>query len=213
MAHLLSSFIFRLLVCHIALYSSLLYGKDFGVQGTIFPIREENFLHYLESKYKSLSQEERANLDNGIKGALVKKINEPLPVDGIEDASDYKRFYFDPTARITEDINDEKGNVIVAKGSSVNPLERVSLGESLLFIDGSKENQIIWAQANEGKWILVKGRPMELEKKLNRPVYFDQFAFLCKKMGIRKTPCRVTQEGLRLLIEEVPIDQEGKEYE
>jgi len=57
-------------------------------------------------------------------------------------------------------------------------------------------------------WILVKGSPFELEEKKERPVYFDQGGALSEKFGIRSIPCRITQQGEKLLIEEIPLQKE-----
>ena len=53
------------------------------------------------------------------------------------------------------------------------------------------------------KLILTKGAPLALMEELKAPVYFDQGGFLVKKLGIHHVPAIVTQEKLRLRIEEI----------
>jgi conjugal transfer pilus assembly protein TraW len=49
----------------------------------------------------------------------------------------------------------------------------------------------------------VKGAPLLLSEELKVPVYFDQSGLLTKKLGIHHVPALVTQEGMRLRIEEI----------
>lgn len=62
----------------------------------------------------------------------------------------------------------------------------------------------------ENRVILVGGRPFELQEELQADyqdiiVYFDQGGALTNKMGIKASPAIVSQEGLKLRIEEYKI--------
>ena len=97
--------------------------------------------------------------------------------------------------------------MIVSSGSRFNPLFVDSLPQDLLFIDGSNESHVKWAKekGSSSRWILIKGKPLELEEQEGRPIYFDQSGFLTTKLEIKNIPARVTQENNQLKIEEIPL--------
>ena len=89
----------------------------------------------------------------------------------------------------------------------VNPLDTVSWGAPLLFLDGDDLDQIAWAkrQDSQAKWVLVKGKPLDLQKQRKRAIYFDQGGLLVRKFGIKQVPCRITQQAKSLKIEEIKL--------
>lgn len=90
---------------------------------------------------------------------------------------------------------------------TVNSLEIRPLSCGLLLFDGTNPEHIKWAKAQVGefKWVLINGSPLELETQENRPIFFDQGGVICHQFDIANVPCRVLQEGKRLLIEEIPV--------
>jgi len=70
--------------------------------------------------------------------------------------------------------------------------------------DGTDPEQIKWeeGQGNHTKWVLTSGRPIDLMKKHDRDVYFDQGGAICKHFKIASVPALVRQNGLVLEIEE-----------
>ena len=108
-----------------------------------------------------------------------------------------------------QNITDDKGNIIVPAGTSKNPLEVVSLSKHLLFFDGSDRDQVRYARTlidhygGKVKPILVAGSYLDLMKAWQLSVYFDQQGVLTTKFGITQVPALVSQEGLRLRIDEL----------
>ena len=58
----------------------------------------------------------------------------------------------------------------------------------------------------------MKGAPIALEQKEQRPVYFDQGGRYTSRLQIRRIPSRVVQEGASLLIEEIPVKDGLREH-
>lgn len=174
--------------------SQSLIAIDLGVHGHTYPIEEENFLVFVQSQLEKVSSQDfkefQIKLPKGIKFPAAKK---------------RRIFLYDPTIHAKKDILDRKGNIIVKKGTQYNPLQKYSLGENLLFLDGTDQSQIAWAKKTEGEWILTNGNPFSLEEEEERPIFFDQFGALIRKLGIQSLPARVSQEGMNLKIEEVSI--------
>lgn len=171
-----------------------LVAIDFGMHGHIYQIEEENFLVFVQSQLEK------------VQGQGLEEFQIKPPKGTVLPRAKTKRIsFYDPTIHTKQDIRDRKGKTIVKKGTQYNPLKEHSLGEELLFFDGFDQTQIAWAKSTNGKWILTNGDPFTLEKEEERPIFFDQFGALIRKFGIQSLPSRVSQEGLLLKIEEVPI--------
>jgi len=180
-----------------------LHAKDLGIYGNVFPILETSLLEYIKGRMKKLSEVDLERLQAELQTKYIKRITEPHPV-GLLACKSYRCFYYDPTICSSSDIKDTEGKIIVAKGTSYNPLTTFSLSESLLFFDGENPKHLEWAKQHQGKWILTNGKPIELENAENRPVYFDQMGKISKQLGIMSIPALVSQDDLKLKIEELP---------
>ena len=55
------------------------------------------------------------------------------------------------------------------------------------------------------KPILVGGSYLDLMKSWRTPVFYDQDGLLIKRLGIQHVPAIVSQEGLRLRIDELVL--------
>jgi conjugal transfer pilus assembly protein TraW len=198
----------NLLISLACLCPQLILGKDLGTYGHTFPVIEENYLEYLKAKLNALSSQERIKLQASIKEDILNVINSPAKVEGLRTASQYRVFYYDPTIYLQKDIQDREGNVILQKGTSINPLKQFSLKRDLIFFDGDNNAHIDWARENPNTmWILVKGSSIKLEMSENREVFFDQKGLLTEKIGFLNIPAKVSQEDLRLKVEEIPVGE------
>lgn len=192
-----------------AIATTTIEAKDFGVMGHVFSIEEENLISLLQrNASKNLSE---AAFQKILK-RLDDKANHLKPVDILLEAKEARVFYYDPSYAVPENITDHRGNVIASKGTVINPLKKIQLTSGLLFFDGTNPAHVHWACKQNGtfKWILVRGNPFDLEKRETRSVYFDQNAFMTKKFKLQQIPAKVTQDKLRLKIEEIPIDDLGE---
>lgn len=184
-------------------------ASDLGSQGHTFPIEELSLATYIKEKLANMSESSLKAIETQVCDHYMQCIIEPTPVKCLQKANAYREFFFDPSISVAADIVDIENNAVIQKGTKINPLTLCSLNEALLFIDGTQEEQIHWAkeQTKNAKWILVKGNPLELEQEERRPVYFDQFGILTTKFRIKQIPARVSQEGLKLKIEEIPLEE------
>lgn len=204
-------------------------AADLGTHGTIYSIKEEDPVQLIQQKLKLM--EERGELERHyleLQNKARASVEHPKPGEGITRAQKSRTFYYDPTYVVPRDLTDHLGRVFYKKGTKIHPLETVSLSQELLFLDGDDEEQKGWAkdqlpkachqtsdkkspnktcsEINAPKIILVKGSPLSLAEDFNQPVYFDQGGLLCKKLGIQHVPALVTQEDLRLHIEEISLE-------
>ena len=179
---------------------------DKGTLGHTFEITEEDLLKVIEGKLKKWEGEGRlASLNRDIQERAMKSMERPKPVKGLQKAEAKRRFTFDPTFTVEEDVRDHQGTLIHKKGTKINPLHHLSFGEPLIFLDGDDAEQVLAFKGVQGKIVLVKGSPIEVSKTMGDTVYFDQGGSLVQKFGIKRLPSRVFQEGDVLVIEEGPV--------
>lgn len=178
------------------------HAKDFGVQGTTYPVIEESLLEHLQHQLSALPPETLQLKQLEAQERVKQSVLSPIPVSGVHKATTYRRTTFDPSITLDIDILDHHGTLIAAKGSTVNPLTTVQLKSSLLIFDGRDPEQIKWAvgQGDHTKWILTSGRPMDLMKQHDRDVYFDQGGSICRQFKIIAVPAVVRQNGAVLEI-------------
>lgn len=201
------------------LFSSNVLAKNLGTLAHTFVIEEEAFTVMLKNKLALVDMEkERVKMEKVARD----KVNNPTPVEGIVEAKEDRSFYHDPSYVLDEDIVLPCGKIMHKAGKRVNPLEYMDLNRRLFFIDSSKEDQIEWLKEQletpfsaqekviEDRIILVGGSVFELEKELNEQskdhVYFDQHGELTTKFKIKAVPAIAMQEGLKILINEVQLN-------
>lgn len=187
--------------------TSALEAKDLGIHGHVFRIEEDDLLEWLKNKTQSLSKEEEEAVKIKLQNHFVSQIRNPVVHSHLKEAEVYQVKYMDPTICAEQDILNHLGEVIVRKGTCINPLENIQHLDALLFFDASNAQHLEWAKQQNQlvKWVLTKGQPLEIEEKENQPVYFDQFGFLVDKFGLQHLPAKVSKDGLKLKIEEIPV--------
>lgn len=180
--------------------------KDYGVKGHVFEIKEESMLDMIKDRLaKAESSGVLKKMQKQFQEKVKARLLKPKAVSGISRTIEPRIFQVDPTYTQSKDIKDAEGNILVPAGTTVNPLEELNWGEPLIFIDGEDQEQIDWARGQQGKIVLVNGSVLEISDQISRVVYFDQGGSLTDKFGIQHTPAIVTQDGLRLKIEEVKL--------
>jgi len=181
--------------------SPFVNAKDLGTYGTTFPIQEEDLIQVLQNRLSNAQYDEEKKMV--IENAWLESIHNPKGIK-LPKAIKPRIFEYDPTIVVQEDIKDADETIIIPKGTKINPLDRTGLGRSLLLFDANDPSQIKWAKTKDGLWILLQGKPIELEEREGREVYFDQDGYLSKKLGVRALPAIVSQKNKKLIIEEVP---------
>jgi conjugal transfer pilus assembly protein TraW len=195
------------------LYGLLAAGVARGeALGPTYPIQEPDLLKEIEQNLKEKERTgELARLQREAIERSRRSIESPKPVDGLVRTKSPRTFYFDPTVIANRRITTPDGKVLVEAGQAFNPLDQVSLSQWLIFFDARDPAQVKKAEAliaqaeGRAKPILTGGSYIEIQKKWQRPVFFDQQGTLIRKFGIRQVPALVSQEGKRLRIDEVAL--------
>ena len=188
----------KLIVTSICMLTSI---AVFASHGKTFEIEEDSMLSELGGEVPPVLKEiQQEQLDE-----VIEYINTPTPVAGLREAKKYKAFYYDPIYQAKRDITSMNGDVIAKKGEIINPLDNIQTLQDLIFFDGMNLKHIEWAKTHrEAKWILIKGSPLDIEDRTNHDTFFDQMGRLTTQFGIECIPAKVSKEGQRILIEEIP---------
>ncbi|MBK6639096.1 MAG: type-F conjugative transfer system protein TraW [Rhodocyclaceae bacterium] len=180
--------------------------------GPVYPIAEPDMLQEIERRLKEKERSgELARLQKEAIERSKQSVETPRPVQGLAAAERNRTFYYDPTYRVPQTIRDTEGNVVVAEGTTINPLDYISVPEYLLFFDGRDARQVAMAVSimehykGQIKPILIGGAVLEMSRQWKRQVYFDQGGVLVRKLGITRVPSLVTQEGKKLRIDELGV--------
>lgn len=198
------------------------YGKDYGIQGNVYLIKEEPFLKMIQNK---LAKVDIAQEQQKMQQIARDRAENPMAANSIKRAEKIRESYFDPSYVVEEDIILPCGKILHKKGTIINPLTHMDLERRIYFIDGRDQEQVEWLKAElaktqyndredriEDRVILIGGSVFKVRETLedmdndvSQYVYFDQSGVLCKKWGIEFVPAIVVQEGLQLKISEIKV--------
>lgn len=180
--------------------------------GPTYPIQEPDMLEEIMAKLKE--KERNGDIARLQKEAIRRSENSvrnPRPVDGVVRTRMPRTYYYDPSVVVNKRIATPDGKVIAEAGQKFNPLTQVAWPQWLVFFDARDAQQVKKAeelikQANgRAKPVLTGGSYIDLQKKWQRQVYFDQAGTLVAKFGIKQVPAVVSQEGERLRIDELAL--------
>jgi len=189
---------------------------DLGVVGKIYDIAEPDMLEGFYSKLRKAEADGKmAEVEEQMKERFIAHANRPKGV-ALPRTQTHRVHYFDPTIVLSQNIVDHEGNVLWPAGTTVNPLDYVSMTQQWLFFDADDPEQAAWAHdylkryPNQVRPILTQGAVLELTEAWQIRLYFDQHGKYVEKFGIKVVPSLISQEGKKLRIDEiVPGDNHG----
>lgn len=202
----------RLMIASLLLICSQAQAKDFGLYGHDFEIAEPNMLSEITSQVRAL--EDKGKID-AINQDFIKRVKKhilepnPLSLKKVKETVSYPYY---PSVTLNEDITDANNQVLIAKGTSINALDKMpGYFPYWVFVDGRDVDQMHWVR-NEiknrinYKIILTGGKIKKASSFLNHRVYFDQEGKLTQKLGIKHVPAVVERKSNALLITEHNIE-------
>ena len=195
----------------LALLAAPASAADLGVHGTVWQITEANLLDRIAQELGKAEQDGRLARFNGqVKGQLLSAYTSQPALSLARVARPSSRL-FDPSLTVLRDIRDHKGTLIAAAGTRVNPLDRLPLSATLIFVDGRDEDQLGFALGYPGrtKIILTGGNPQHLMQLHDRQLFYDQKGVLTEKFRLKAVPSVITQQGRQLLISEIHLPAPG----
>lgn len=138
----------------------------------------------------------------------------------LPDSRERQEFLVDPSVRVTEDLEDAEGSLLVAAGHTFNPLAWAPLSKTIVVFRGTDTKQVATA-ATLARKARAGGRGVillttdvhtdrgwehlsELERTLAGAVYVLPHA-LVERFHLRRIPATVASRGQQLLVTEVPV--------
>jgi len=187
------------------------YDKgDLGKWGETHLISETNIIDDIKNRLKQIDWEEKKN------NALANFWNKQEFFE-LDEAKKDNEFLIDPSVTADANIYDHKGDIVVAKGTTANPLDYVPLTSRLIVFNGTKEKQIAiakkYGEELKGKrnvvYITTKiDRKLKwdglnkIEEILNRPVYLLNRSIV-ERLKLKKVPSIIDSQDKRILIREI----------
>ncbi|MBU0601691.1 MAG: type-F conjugative transfer system protein TraW [Gammaproteobacteria bacterium] len=187
-------------------------AMDLGVIGPTYEISEPHLLQMIEQRLREKERSgELGRLEAEARERGIATVKNPPPVAGLRATEAVRTFYFDPSFTLDRNLLGPHGELLFAAGTRKNPLEVVTLSRHLLFFDArdprqvGRARQLIAIYQGRVKPILVGGSYLDLMQSWHVPVYYDQQGLLTRRLGITQVPALVSQEGLRLRIDELAV--------
>jgi conjugal transfer pilus assembly protein TraW len=188
--------------------SQVAVAESLGAYGRTYQIKERDAIDAMKAAAKK-------KLANGGKEAMIKgaqdrymaSLNNIVTPKGIGATKMSTTRLVDLSETVKETITDGRGNVVVAAGTVINPLAIKPLTKKVYFIDAKDARQLQWVKkgiAANDKVILLGGSIFKASEVLQRHVYMD-INGLYGRMKIRSLPSVVSQEGVKLKVEEVAL--------
>jgi conjugal transfer pilus assembly protein TraW len=210
-----------LLLILLCAVKSPVYGKDLGVWGQTWEIKEQDAVEMITSKLSKMEASGEIEKQNKkiVEGVKARTLRPKAPL-GISHTSKPREYVYDPSFSYPVDLKDHRGQVFYRAGTIVNPLDHITLPYELIFIDGDDKKQVSWALSKHKQAqikpviTLIKGEPVKLSELHKIEIYFDQFGSITKKFDIKQVPAFIKQEGKVLKIRELKLSckkEQGEE--
>lgn len=205
---------FRTLIVSAMLASpAFAQAEDLGVVGPSYPVKEPDLLEAIQAR---LAEKQRTGEIQRLQREAANRARNlaesPPPAPGVKTTSAARVFFYDPAFTAPKEVRGPDGEVLVAAGTRVNPLDYVGLSRPLYFFDGRDGKQLRMALAANKrqpgglKLIMTAGKPLDFMRRYRIQTFFDQGGTLVKRLGIRQVPALVSQEASRLRIAELRVE-------
>ena len=177
-------------------------GKDLGIHGKLYEIKEEDMLSYVKRKAGEIDLQ-------ALRESMVKKIEESYAEHSLVSldvlsATEERVRYINPSVVVRNPLYDHTGKMIFPAGT-VNPLDHISLSKSILIL---REDQIKRAlektsENGENPILLLTDGDIQRASSLAGQVVYKATPFMLRRLRIEKVPSIVTQEGQKLRVKEM----------
>ncbi len=180
-------------------------GKDLGVHGKLYEIREEDMLSYVRRKTGEIDMQ-------SLRESILKKLEESYAEHSlvsldIPSATEERVRYIDPSVNVRNPLYDHTGKMISPSGI-VNPLDHVSLSKSILILrEDQVERALEEVSKSGGKPILLlTDGDIKRAFLLAKQTVYKASPFILRRLRIEKVPSIVTQEERRIRIKEIVLE-------
>lgn len=209
----------RLLATLLALLAASALAEDLGANGPIYTPDKDGREQMKDIVRKKQNSGEVDKYWRDYQAKTIDAIKNPAPL-GIKSSYAPRLEMRELRFTIPQDYKNESGQVVVRKGTVVEPLKIQPLTSGLIFIDGRDQRQIDYAimrgRKEPLKIVLTAGSPYDLRVRYKDanwwggktiPFYFDQKKMIISSLqrlygiDLNSVPVALTQRGDRLAVE------------
>ena len=179
-------------------------GKDLGVHGKLYEIREEDMLSWVKRKAGEIDMRAlRESMEKKLEESYARHSSVSLDVPP---ATEERVRYVDPSVNIRNPLYDHTGKIIFPAGV-VNPLDHVSLSKSILILrEDQLERALEKITKKRGKLILLlTDGNIQKASSLAGQIVYKATPFILRRLQVEKVPSLVTQEGKKLRVKEIVL--------
>lgn len=179
-------------------------GKDLGVHGKLYEIREEDMLSYVRRKAGEIDM-------RALQESMERKLGESYTQQSfvsldVPSATEERVRYVDPSVNVRNPLYDHAGKIVSPAGT-VNPLDHAALSKSILML---REDQVKRAleetdKRGEKPILMLTDGDVRRASSLAGQMVYKASPLMLKRFKIEKVPSLVTQEGRKLRVEEVVL--------
>lgn len=179
-------------------------GKDLGVHGKLYEIREEDMLSWVKRKAGEIDMEAlRESMEKRLEESYARHSSVSLDMPTAEEE---RVRYVDPSVKVRNPLHDHTGRMIFPAGV-VNPLDHVSLSKSILILrEDQLERALEKITKKRGKLILLlTDGNIQKASSLAGQIVYKATPFILRRLQVEKVPSLVTQEGKKLRVKEIVL--------
>ena len=179
-------------------------GKDLGIHGKLYEIKEEDMLSYVRRKAGEIDLQ-------ALRESMVRKIEESyaghsLVSLDVPSATEERVRYIDPSVVVRNPLYDHTGKMISPAGT-VNPLDHVSLSKSILILREDQIKRALEKTSGNGEnpILLLTDGDIQRASSLASQAVYKASPFMLKRLQVEKVPSLVMQEGRKLKVKEMVL--------
>lgn len=188
--------------------------EDLGSRAESYAIAEADFVVEMQERMARIDWNERR------RAAIDRFWSRPRNFVELPDAPAAREFLVDPSVRVTEDLEDADGTVLVHAGETFNPLDWVPLSKTIIVFRGTDARHVK-AAAEAARRARTDGRGVillttavdttrgwehlnDMERELVGAVYLMP-ASLVERFHLTHIPATIASRGKQLLVKELAV--------
>lgn len=183
--------------------------------GPTYEVKEENPVTWLQQKQlpKLKASGELDKLEQAMQAKAKASVENPKGIV-LPHTTQPRQVVVPLIKRVSKDIKDADGQVIIPKGTTPNPYQYLPEShKQMLFIDGTNVQHIQYAlnelkKSRQLKVVLTQGKPLQLMRTHQVTFYFDQYQRLVRELDITHVPAKVYRRGSHRYLEEFVLPED-----
>lgn len=191
-------------------------SEHLGRRGEIFEIAEADLIEEMQRRVAGIDWVARRE------AAIEGYWRRPHDFLDLPDATAKREYLIDPSVRVTQDLEDAEGHVLVRAGQTFNPLDWMPLSKTIVVFRGTDTRHVaraveaIQAARAEGRGVILMTTTVDvehgwthlegLERQLEGTVYVLP-ASLAERFHLSRVPAVITARGKQLLLTELPVGE------